>query len=110
MARAVLGRDRCLTFSQVELGGLEPPTPCSQSDVSARCGHADLASQLSVSSREIPRPPPVNGTLMAPRSWGLAASSCLRASWLVLALLWPPPLRDPGQTGYSGSPPRRPAD
>jgi hypothetical protein len=34
----------------------------------------------------------------------------LRASWLVLALLWPPPFGDLRQTGYSGSPPRRPAD
>jgi hypothetical protein len=43
----------------VELGGargLEPLTPCLQSDVSARCGSADLARQLSVSSREVPLP------------------------------------------------------
>ena len=31
MARGGLGHDHCLTFSQVELGGLEPPTPCLQS-------------------------------------------------------------------------------
>jgi hypothetical protein len=30
-------------FCQVELGGLEPPTPCLQSDVYARCDGADLA-------------------------------------------------------------------
>ena len=40
-------------------------TPCLQSDVSARCGGADLARQLSVSSREIPLLTLVNGTLMA---------------------------------------------
>ncbi len=48
--------------------GLEPRTPCLQSDVSVRSRGADLARQLSVSSREIPPPTPVNGTLMgAPR-------------------------------------------
>ena len=85
MARAGLGHDRCLTFSQVELGGLEPPTPCLQSDVSARCGHADLASQLSVSSREIPLPTPVNDA----NGTTILGAGCqfLRASWLVLALL-----------------------
>ena len=31
MARRGLGHDHGLTFSQVELGGLEPPTPCLQS-------------------------------------------------------------------------------
>ena len=30
------------SFSQVELGGLEPLTPCLQSDVFARCDGADL--------------------------------------------------------------------
>jgi hypothetical protein len=30
MARGGLGHDHRLTFSQVELGGLEPPTPCLQ--------------------------------------------------------------------------------
>jgi hypothetical protein len=30
MAHRGLGHDRCLVFSQVELGGLEPPTPCLQ--------------------------------------------------------------------------------
>ena len=52
----------------VELGGLEPPTPCLQSDVYVRPGGADLASRLSVSSRGLPLPTPVNGTLMARRS------------------------------------------
>jgi hypothetical protein len=42
-------------------------TPCLQSDVYTGCGHADLASQLSVSSREIPQVTPA-GTLMARRS------------------------------------------
>jgi hypothetical protein len=42
------------SFSQVELGGLEPPTPCLQSDVFACCGRADLARQSSVSSHEVP--------------------------------------------------------
>ena len=40
-------------------------TPCLQSDVYARCDRADLARQLSVSSREIPLLTPANGTLMA---------------------------------------------
>jgi hypothetical protein len=52
-----------LAFSQVELGGLEPPTPCLQSDVYGRCDGPDLARQLSVSSREIPQRTPANGTL-----------------------------------------------
>jgi hypothetical protein len=53
------------SFGLVELRGLEPLTPCLQSDVYARCDGADLARQLSVSSREIPQPTPANGTLMA---------------------------------------------
>lgn len=65
MARRGLGHDLCLTFSQVELGGLEPPTPCLQSDVYVCPRGADLAIRLSVSSREIPQRTPVNGTLMA---------------------------------------------
>jgi hypothetical protein len=39
--------------------------PCLQSDVSARCGVADLARQLSISNRQIPLPTLANGTLMA---------------------------------------------
>ena len=35
-------------------------TPCLQSDVYARCDGADLARQLSVSSREIPLLTPAN--------------------------------------------------
>jgi hypothetical protein len=46
----------------VELRGLEPLTPCLQSDVSRRCDRADLASQLSVSSREVPLLTSANGT------------------------------------------------
>ena len=38
--------------------GLEPPAPCLQSDVFVCRDRADLASQLSVSSREIPLPSP----------------------------------------------------
>ena len=43
MARRGLDHDHWLTFSQVELGGLEPPTPCLQnrrrlSDVVAHLG------------------------------------------------------------------------
>src|SRR4029453_18507687 len=49
-------------FSQVELG--DSTTPCLQSDVSARSNYADLARQLSVSSRAIPLLTPANGTLM----------------------------------------------
>jgi hypothetical protein len=49
----------------VELGGLEPPTPCLQSDVFVCCGHADLVKQLSVSAREVPLVTMLNGTLMA---------------------------------------------
>jgi hypothetical protein len=45
---------------KVELGGLEPPTPCLQSDVFACCGRADLARQSSVSSREVPLLTPAN--------------------------------------------------
>jgi len=50
---------------KVELGGLEPPTPCLQSDVFVCCGHADLVKQLSVSAREVPLVTMLNGTLMA---------------------------------------------
>jgi hypothetical protein len=38
MARRGLGDDRYLTFSQVELGGLEPPTPCLQTGGSRSTG------------------------------------------------------------------------
>ena len=51
-------------------------TPCLQSDVSMRRDRVDLARQLSVSSREVPRLTPANGTLMARRSLGAAASAC----------------------------------
>ncbi len=53
------------SFCLVELGGLEPPAPCLQSDVYVRPRGADLADQLSASSREIPLLTPANGTLMA---------------------------------------------
>ena len=55
----------CLVELGVELGGLEPPTPCLQSDVFVCCGHADLVRQLSVSAREVPLITGVSGTLMA---------------------------------------------
>jgi hypothetical protein len=42
--------------------GTPTPGPCMHSDVSVRCGRADLARQLSVSSREIPSRTPVDGT------------------------------------------------
>jgi hypothetical protein len=61
-----------LDFAEVELRGLEPLTPCLQSDVFVCCDRADLAGQLSVSSREIPLLTPVNGTLMA-RDLGASA-------------------------------------
>jgi hypothetical protein len=53
------------SFSQVELRGLEPLTPCLQSDVFVCCGYADLVRQLSASSREVPLVTMLNGTLMA---------------------------------------------
>ena len=67
MQRARKGHDRLIGdlhrgVSQVELGGLEPPTPCLQSDVYVCPRGADLAIRLSVSSREIPQRTPVNGT------------------------------------------------
>ena len=57
--------------------GLEPPTPCLQSDVYVRPRGADLAIRLSVSSRKIPQWTPVNGTLMARRTLPAATLSCL---------------------------------
>jgi hypothetical protein len=54
------------SFSQVELGDSNP-NPCLQTDVCTRSSRADLASQSSVSSREVPLVTPVNGTLMARR-------------------------------------------
>ena len=73
----------------MELRGLEPLTPSLQSGVSARCGNADLAGQLSVSSHEIPLPTPANGTLNGTAIFGTGCQSS-RVSWPVLALLWPP--------------------
>ena len=61
---AILGED----VSSVELRGLEPLTPCLQSDVFAGSGGADLAGRLPVSSREIPLLTPANATLMSRRS------------------------------------------
>ena len=51
--------------SQVELGvelGDSNPDPLLASDVYACCGHAHLGDGLSVSSCEIPRLAPANGT------------------------------------------------
>jgi hypothetical protein len=60
--------------------GLEPPTPCLQSDVFACRDRTDLVRRLSASSREIPQLTPANGTLMA-RDLGTSAwrSALLRA-------------------------------
>ncbi len=79
MARRGLGCDHYRTFSQVELSGLEPTTPCLQSDAYVRPRGADLADRLSVSSREIPPPAPVNdinGTaILEPTGlWGFSGS------------------------------------
>ena len=63
-SQAIFVREFCL----VELRGLEPLTPCLQSDVFTRDARADLARRLSVSSREVPLPTPVNGTLMTRRA------------------------------------------
>jgi hypothetical protein len=63
-------------FSQVELRGLEPLTPCLQSDVFTRDGRADLVRQLSVSDRHVPLLTLANGTLMA-RDLGTSACSML---------------------------------
>ena len=60
-----LGLGLSMEQVKVELGGLEPPAPCLQSDVYVCPRGADLAIRLSVSSREIPQRTPVNGTLMA---------------------------------------------
>jgi hypothetical protein len=49
----------------VELGGLEPPTPCLQSDVFACGSGPDLRSRLSVRDRHVPLVTGGNGTLMA---------------------------------------------
>ena len=62
-SQVIFVREFCL----VELRGLEPLTPCLQSDVYERGGHADLVSQLPVSSRGVPLVTMVNGTLMARR-------------------------------------------
>jgi hypothetical protein len=53
--------------SEVELGGLEPPTPCLQSDVSIRVTGLDLHHRLAVSDRYVPLRTEANGTLMARR-------------------------------------------
>jgi hypothetical protein len=66
-------QDRNLRLAWVELRGLEPLTPCLQSDVFVCCDGADLARQLSVSSREIPLLTSGNGTLMARRSCSAGA-------------------------------------
>ena len=66
---ADLGPGICL----VELSGLEPLTPCLQIAVSSCADIADLRSQPSLSDRGIPLLTGVNGTLMAKRSWFLAA-------------------------------------
>jgi hypothetical protein len=54
------------SFCLVELRGLEPLTPCLQSDVFVCRDSADLVRQLSVSSRDVPLVTVANGTLMVP--------------------------------------------
>ena len=93
MARRGLDHDHCRTFSQVELGGLEPPTPCLQSDVFVHCGRADLVRQLSVSSRKIPLLTPANGTLMARD----LDSPGLDPIWLAAVCAPPRPVAFPGR-------------
>jgi len=83
MARGRPDGDHSLMFSQVELRGLEPLTPCLQSDVSVRPRGADLARQLSGSRLEIPLRTPANGTLTA-RDLGLGdqkRSSAVTRLW-----------------------------
>jgi hypothetical protein len=58
------------SFGLVELRGLEPLTPCLQSDVFACVSGSDLHSRLSVRDRHVPLRTGVNGTLMA-RDLGL---------------------------------------
>jgi hypothetical protein len=61
-----LGIDRCpeqSTLASSPVG--DTANTCLQSDVYTRSDSADLAGQLSVSSREIPLLTPGNGTLMA---------------------------------------------
>jgi hypothetical protein len=58
------------SFSQVELRGLEPLTPCLQSDVFIRVSGLDLRDRLSLSDRHVPLWHGGNGTLMA-RDLGL---------------------------------------
>jgi hypothetical protein len=72
-----LFEDRAGVVSQVELGGLEPPTPCLQSDVSTRVSGPDLGNRLSLSDRHVPLRTGVNGTLMA-RDLGLGDRTVLR--------------------------------
>jgi hypothetical protein len=55
---------------RVELRGLEPLTPCLQSDVFIRVSGLDLRDRLSLSDRHVPLWPGGNGTLMA-RDLGL---------------------------------------
>jgi hypothetical protein len=54
MAHRGLGGGHCLTFCLVELRGLEPLTPCLQSDVSTRVSGPDLRNRLSLSDRHVP--------------------------------------------------------
>src|SRR5215471_20493911 len=49
MARGGFGHDRYLTFSQVELGGLEPPTPCLQNT----CRLSDTVAHLGLWPRRV---------------------------------------------------------
>jgi hypothetical protein len=84
--------DHCLTFSQVELRGLEPLTPYLQSDVFACRDRADLVSRLSVSSCQLAVRTPANGTLMA-RTGGSGGHGHLRRrnlAWGCVRFTLPP--------------------
>jgi hypothetical protein len=94
-ARPYSERVEPVEITPVELRRLEPLTPCLQSDVYARSNCADLARQLSVSSREIPLRIPVNGTLMArDLDW-----PGLDPVWSVAVCAAPGPVSLPGRPG-----------
>ena len=66
----------------MELGGLEPPTPCLQSDVFTRVSGLDLHNRLSLSDRHVRLATGVNGTLMA-RDLGLDGCKDAGRDWTV---------------------------
>ena len=75
-----LFQDRDMGLTWVELGGLEPPTPCLQSDVYARVLGPDLRNRVSLSDRYVPLE--TGGTLMTgswPGCWGCPSGNISRA-------------------------------